>query len=176
VVADDLFQILYLSQLLEAGINDEGEVCEKFGALWMMRWMKGETFSAVLDCLLEVVHSSALLKSFAESRRQVAQQISALDIFLRTLLEVESMMGNFTIQFFTAVCRILKTELASNMEQPLKASPCSLGGRCLRERCARGLTRASTLLVDARCVMSVMVGSAECHLGIFSFKLVCLDV
>jgi hypothetical protein len=79
--------------------------------------MKSEHVIEVGDGLLQVVHPSQLFKLFPQSRRQVSQQISMLDIPRRTLLKVMSKSRNWLVQSFCCATTP-EHELASN-EVPL---------------------------------------------------------
>jgi hypothetical protein len=81
--------------------------------------MKSERVIEVRDRLLQVTHLSQLLEALEKSDRQVAQQISALDVPQKTLLGVVSMLRNCAVQSFPAEWGLLNTpttELASNVQ------------------------------------------------------------
>jgi hypothetical protein len=121
-----LLQVLHLSQLLEASGNGVGEIIESCGTVWMARGTKSKRLAMAHNSLLHVLHLSQLLKPFVKSYRQIAQQISALEIPLRTALNVLSTVRNRAVEPFLAVWRLLHTIISYHDEARFHAtiSPC----------------------------------------------------
>src|ERR1700721_1609185 len=78
VVRDNLFQILHLSQPLEASEDGSGKVIESSGAIWMARGTKCEGLIEVCDSLFQILHPFQLPKANVNGARDITEKSRAV--------------------------------------------------------------------------------------------------